>query len=241
MNDEKKRPAARARASIAQVLIIGSMSMILSGAVLAQDAQSANGESIAHAGVPPSVPPCIACHGAMGEGNVQSGFPRLAGLSSGYLVTQLADFASGARQNPVMAPIAKAMQPDVRTSVSEYFASLPAPSASSPPAQADALGKEIALHGNWKNDVPACVSCHGDQGSGVGAVFPALSGQPAVYIKAQLSAWKAGTRAAGPLGLMGDIARRLSDNEADAVAAYFASLPAASQRISENSAKEAAR
>ena len=216
--------------------------MILSGAVLAQGAQNANGESIAHTGVPPSVPACIACHGAMGEGNAQSGFPRLAGLSSGYLATQLADFASGARQNAVMAPIAKAMQPDARTSVSEYFASLPAPSVSSQPAQlADALGKEIALHGIWKNDVPACVACHGEQGSGVGDVFPALSGQPAAYIKAQLSAWKAGTRTAGPLGLMGDIARRLSDNEADAVAAYFASLPAAAQRISEKGAKEAAR
>jgi cytochrome c553 len=238
MNSERKRTRARVCAS----LIAGSMSMIVSGAALAKDAQAASGETIAHAGMPPSVPPCIACHGAAREGNAQSAFPRLEGLSSGYLAAQLADFASGARQNAVMAPIARAMPPGARADIANYFASLPVPSASSQSAQqVDVLGKEIALHGNWKNDVPACVSCHGDQGSGVGDAFPALSGQPAAYIKAQLSAWKAGTRAPGPLGLMGDIARRLSNKEADAAASYFASLPATSQHVSQKRAREVAR
>jgi cytochrome c553 len=200
-------------------------------------AQTADGATIAHAGVPPSVPACIACHGAAGEGNAQAGFPRLAGLSAGYLTAQLNDFASGARQQPVMAPIAKGMTPEARTSVAAYFASLPAPAASKTSTSPDAAGEQLALHGNWKNGVPACVSCHGDHGSGIGDAFPAIAGQPAAYIKTQLSAWKAGTRAPGPMGLMNDVAKRLSDREADAVALYFASLPAAA----ESSAQGAAR
>ncbi|HHZ88801.1 MAG TPA: c-type cytochrome [Chromatiaceae bacterium] len=36
---------------------------------------------------------CTACHGANGEGNWDTGFPRLAGLHPTYLVKQLNDFA----------------------------------------------------------------------------------------------------------------------------------------------------
>ncbi len=36
---------------------------------------------------------CLSCHGAAGEGNAQTGFPRLAGLNEGYLYKQLQDFA----------------------------------------------------------------------------------------------------------------------------------------------------
>ncbi|KXU84644.1 hypothetical protein CR51_41590 [Caballeronia megalochromosomata] len=235
MNNETLTIRTMARALIAGV------SMLTCAAALAQTPEVAKGDAIAHAGVPPSVPACIACHGALGEGNAQAGFPRLAGLSASYLTAQLNDFASGARQQPVMAPIAKGMTPDARASVSAYFASLPAPVSTSTSApKPDALGEQLALHGNWKNGVPACVSCHGDQGSGVGDAFPAIAGQPAAYIKAQLAAWKTNTRAPGPLGLMSAVAKRLSDKEADAAATYFASLPAA-QHAPENGTQGAAR
>jgi cytochrome c553 len=228
MNNETLTIKAMMRASIA------SISMLTCAASFAQTPNIAQGEGIAHNGLPPAAPACISCHGAKGEGNPQAGFPRLAGLSANYLAAQLNDFASGARQQPVMAPIAKAMPEDARANVAAYFASLPAldaasASASSSAVKPDAAGEQLALHGNWKSGVPACVSCHGDHGSGVGDAFPALAGQSAAYIKTQLAAWKAGTRAPGPLGLMRDIARRLSDQEADAAATYFASLPASGQ------------
>lgn len=54
------------------------------------------------------VPACTSCHGANGEGNVQTGFPRLAGLDTGYLAKQLQDYA---RELPtagvVIEPIAR--------------------------------------------------------------------------------------------------------------------------------------
>jgi cytochrome c553 len=47
--------------------------------------------------------PCAACHGP--DGNSQSPeFPRLAGQHADYLARALADYKSGARKNPIMAP-----------------------------------------------------------------------------------------------------------------------------------------
>ncbi|MFA5170158.1 MAG: c-type cytochrome [Sulfuriferula sp.] len=40
-----------------------------------------------------AVPGCVACHGAHGEGIEAAGYPRLAGLNSGYIEKQLKDLA----------------------------------------------------------------------------------------------------------------------------------------------------
>ena len=69
-------------------------------------------------------------------------------------------------------------------------------------------------------------SCHGPQGIGVGTTFPRLAGQPKAYLAAQLVAFQKGSRANDPLHLMRNVASQLSTAQIDAVAAYFASLPA---------------
>ncbi len=84
------------------------------------------------------------------------------------------------------------------------------------------LDDRLALYGRWSDEVPACVQCHGENGSGVGSVFPPLARQPAGYIAAQLQAWKEGTRKGEPLGLMQAIAGRLSEQDMHGVADYFA-------------------
>lgn len=40
-----------------------------------------------------SIPGCVACHGAHGEGIEAAGYPRLAGLNAGYIEKQLKDLA----------------------------------------------------------------------------------------------------------------------------------------------------
>jgi cytochrome c553 len=45
-----------------------------------------------------------------------------------------------------------------------------------------------------------------------------------------LKAWKEGKRSNDPLNLMTGVVSRLSDKEIEAVAAYFASLPASPQQ-----------
>ena len=111
--------------------------------------------------------------------------------------------------------------------VTAYFA---AQASTAPPEKVDpalaARGARIALSGLWEKDVPACISCHGPGGHGVGAHFPALAGQYASYIAKQLNAWRIGTRSNDPQDLMKGIAQRLSPADIAAVAAYFASQPA---------------
>lgn len=170
---------------------------------------------------------CVSCHGARGEG--MANFPRLAGVGAAYLRSQLEAFASGARKNPIMQPIAQALTPHQRGQVSAYFASLPSPPAvpdrtARAPSEA---GVWLATRGRWDDAVPACAQCHGPGGVGVGEDFPPLAGQPSAYLADQLRAWQSGGRHPGPLGLMETIARKLKPVDIQAVSDYYGGLAGA--------------
>ena len=203
----------------------------------------ADGASIARTGTG-AAPACQTCHGPAGEGFAQANFPRLAGLGASYLKRQLDAFADGTRQNASMMPIAKALSVADRNEVAKYYAALPAPATApavsattAPSATTDSaatpvvsVGATLATRGRWAVSLPACEQCHGPGGRGAGPEFPALTGQSATYLAAQLTAWKTGTRPPGPLGLMSVVSKKLSDAEVLAVADYFASLPAKASR-----------
>lgn len=75
----------------------------------------------------PAAMACVTCHGAEGEGMAVAGFPRLAGLSADYMKKQLADIASGERANPIMEPIAAALNPEEAEAVTMMLAEKPWP------------------------------------------------------------------------------------------------------------------
>ncbi|MEE7459741.1 cytochrome c [Methylorubrum populi] len=189
--------------------------------------------SIASNGSADGAPACGSCHGANGEGNSNAGFPRLSGLAADYLLRQLASFAGAGRASEVMQPIASALSEPERRALASYYAGLPAWKAEGgepPDGQLVVRGRALAKSGDWARGMPGCPQCHGPVGQGVGAVFPALAGQPAAYAAAQLAAWKNKTRANDPLGLMAGVAEKLTDDEAAAVSAYYASLPVPATR-----------
>ncbi|MGJ8693073.1 MAG: c-type cytochrome [Thalassotalea sp.] len=66
---------------------------------------------------------CSACHGAAGISAVPM-YPNLAGQKEAYLAKQLKDFKSGARKDPIMAPMAMALTDADVANISAYFASL---------------------------------------------------------------------------------------------------------------------
>ncbi|TAN05183.1 MAG: c-type cytochrome [Rhodanobacteraceae bacterium] len=189
--------------------------------------------TIAQHGNGRGAPACASCHGAEGGGQAAAGFPRLAGLNAAYLRKQLDDFANGTRANPVMQPIAAALNESERKTMAEYYHRMPVPAALSKPVTrmpADhSLGARLALRGLWGKQVPACVACHGPHGIGVGAHFPPLAGQPAAYIAAQLNDWKQGTRHNDPLALMQHVSSALDEQDIHAVAAWFAAQPLAAK------------
>ncbi len=179
-------------------------------------------------GSPPSVAACSSCHGPSGEGNAAAGFPRLAGLGAAYLGAQLDSFASNARPNPVMGPIAKALTPAQRQGLASYYASLhtkfsrvAVDDTAIRPAN---VGAWLANRGRWNDGLPACIGCHGSGGAGVAPTFPPLAGQPASYLSAQLNDWKAGKREPGPQALMAQVAAKLSASDINNVSEYFGAL-----------------
>lgn len=170
---------------------------------------------------------CEACHGADGKG-LPNIAPMLAGLNADYLENQLILYSKGSRQNQLMKPMADQLSdPTQRREIAEYFSNLPSYTFDSLEQRGASVKMEspyrkLVYQGDWDRDIPACATCHGPSGMGVG-MFPRLASQHADYTKAQLLAWKNGTRSGDPLNMMGNIAKKLTDEEITHLAEYFAS------------------
>lgn len=67
----------------------------------------------------------------------------------------------------------------------------------------------------------ACAVCHGPLGLAAVPDAPNLAGQPAIYLSAQLKAFRSGARVHEVMGL---IAKPLSDTDISDLAAWYASL-----------------
>lgn len=65
----------------------------------------------------------------------------------------------------------------------------------------------------------ACAICHGTDGRGDGKVLPPLAGMPREHLASQMRAFRDGQR---PATVMHQIARGYTDEQIDALAAWFA-------------------
>lgn len=169
---------------------------------------------------------CFACHGLQGQGDGTGAFPRLTGQGAWYLYKQLKDYASGARPNDIMSPIAKMLTDAEMEAVAAYYSVQEAPYAPQPEASPKLmqLGGALAAVGSQEIGVQGCNNCHGPAGQGIPPVYPYLAGQYAEYVELQLQLWREGVRKNDPLGIMKNIAERLSPEQSRAVAVYFESV-----------------
>lgn len=166
---------------------------------------------------------CFVCHGLDGAGDASGAFPRLSGQAAWYLYKQLKDYASGARPNDIMSPIARLLTDQEMEEVAVYYAAQRAPAArtTDPDPRSLQAGGAISARGLPGKEVAACVNCHGAAGRGLPPSFPYLAGQYAPYTELQMMLWKRGERRNDPLGVMRHIAQQLSPEEIRALAAYF--------------------
>ncbi len=67
----------------------------------------------------------------------------------------------------------------------------------------------------------ACAVCHGQNGISIAPDAPHLAGQPAIYVAAQLRAYRSGERKHEVMAVM---AKPLSDDDIQNLAAWFASI-----------------
>ena len=166
---------------------------------------------------------CSACHGMDGN-SLSPEWPNLAGQHESYIVKQLGDFKGGQRQNVLMSPMAMILSDQDMADLAAYFSSQTPRGGEADPAKLK-LGQRVYRSGNVNGHVMACAGCHGPAGRGnAPAAYPAIQGQHATYVAAQLRAYKAGTRTTDPNQMMRNITAQLSEEEIDAVASYVQGL-----------------
>jgi cytochrome c553 len=168
---------------------------------------------------------CGACHGADGN-SVNPQWPSIAGQGAPYLVRQLEAFQNGERTNILMSSQAMTLTEQDMKDVAVFFAAQPA--AAKPVADPALVEKGQALYrgGDKESGAAACLTCHGPTGRGNPAArYPLLRGQHATYVAATLREYATDARKSdGATKIMRDIAKRLSEDDIVAVAAYVQGL-----------------
>jgi cytochrome c553 len=216
-----------------QALLAGGLA--LAAAALAHAADLDAGRAVVVGGEEAALTPCFMCHGLDGVGDSAGAFPRMTGQAAFYLYKQLVDYASGARPNDVMSPIAREMSEAQMADVAFYYSVLDAAFAPAPAVRPEVLarGRRLAEDGLPEADVTACNQCHGEDGSGDPPLFPYLAGQYAPYAALQLQLWQQDRRRNDGLDVMRNLAKALSAEDIEAVALYYETLrPGAQTHVS---------
>lgn len=136
---------------------------------------------------------CQGCHGVNGQGNVELGAPRIAGLDAQYIGQQLANFRDGRRGagdsfGAQMIAIAAMLDDTTIGRLSAYVGAMP----------------ELTVPWTLKGDQRAgqstfatCAACHGPNGEGNATLGgPRLAGMSDWYLARQFSAFASGKRGA---------------------------------------------
>jgi len=166
---------------------------------------------------------CSNCHGVDGN-SVSPNFPKLAGQQETYFIAQMTGFQSHGRSDPAgfeyMWGLSRSLtEAQIKGLAAYYAAQVPGKlRASAPQAQIDA-GKAIFKTGVAAKEVPACTTCHGDQGQG-NDKFPRIAGQHDDYIVKQLMVFQR-TNQRPDGAVMKTVAHGLSQQNIEDVAAFL--------------------
>jgi cytochrome c553 len=180
---------------------------------------------------------CLECHGAPAEGQGFSTgsdgkFARLGGQQYEYIVKQVKDFRSGKRKHEFMQMMARTISDADLADIAAYFAAQPPMPAATAPAPATALAAapqhgnaaQLYAHGDPARKLPACASCHGENGKGMAGVAPVIGGQGKAYLAQQLHDWRNGSRKNSAGDVMNQFSKPLSDAEIEALARYVSGM-----------------
>jgi cytochrome c553 len=165
---------------------------------------------------------CGGCHNPDGNSVIPEN-PKLAGLHPKYLARQLDDFKAGKRTNPIMDSIIPMVDESEFKALAKYFSEQKRLPGTSEKPDLVAKGQQIYEEGVMATAAPACGGCHGADGAG-NDKFPRLNGQNPAYVVAQLMNFKNGVRTNDPKAVMQAVAKRLNEEEINAVAEYIVTL-----------------
>jgi cytochrome c553 len=166
---------------------------------------------------------CQSCHGEDGNSNNPL-CPNLAGQTPIYIEKQILDFQTGKRVDSIMTGISQGIisEQDAKD-IAAYFGSRKLMAG----YKGNKMGQIIYREGKPEKSLIACTSCHGENGKGKlddNHAYPVIGGQTDDYIAKQLRDLRSGARHNDPDNIMGNIARKLSDEEIEALADYVSGL-----------------
>jgi cytochrome c553 len=164
---------------------------------------------------------CVACHGERGISPDPQN-PHLAGQSAIAIYKQLHDYQSGSRTHDVMTGIAQGLDEQQILDVAAHYGA--SPRLELDPTTAEVVDEEIIRlveRGDPARGLPACNSCHGATAGGP-LETPTLSHQNRQYLARQLRAYRAGERRNDIYTRMRSVASRLTDQEIEKLATFYA-------------------
>jgi len=158
--------------------------------------------------IPAVLSQCFACHGPNGRSEYND-WPSLAGQKQSYLLQQLMEFKSGARNHPMMQPVVDVLSDDDLKTAADYLSVQPPPLPHIEPGTTMTRPAAAAV----------CIACHDNAAL---PTEPYLNAQQADYLAAQLRAFKTGARQDAVMQAM---TQNLSEQDITDLALYFSAQP----------------
>jgi cytochrome c553 len=153
---------------------------------------------------------CLGCHGIDGYKNAYPMYsvPELRGQNPEYLVIALHGYRDGDRSHITMHSQTESLSEQDMLDIAAFLA-----------------GKPLVPSGKSQGTVPQaaqlCVSCHGQDGVAVAAIYPSLAGQHEDYLVRALDEYRHGGR---KNVVMKQFASNLKDEDIAVIAAYYSKL-----------------
>ncbi|GGC57842.1 cytochrome c [Undibacterium terreum] len=174
--------------------------------------------------VPTNAQMCFVCHGPGGMGSLENA-PRLAGRPAEYLEHALTMFKSGTRASPIMQTVAQQLTEQDIQNLSIYFSQQRPTRLPRPVAEGTLIEAGRVLAESGAGPVPACFSCHGPGGKGVGTRFPSIAGESPEFLVSRLHQFQERAKTIPIVaGSMTAVASQMSNTEIEQAAAYLSQI-----------------
>ncbi len=162
---------------------------------------------------------CGTCHGEKGNKPLQPDYPEIAGQNVPYLLQQMRDIKSGARDNAqsiAMKGVMHLVNGEERVLRADYINTLtPAPTAGPDP---ESEGAKLFA-------TKTCTACHGPDGkSPLLPEYPRIAGHSAAYALRQMQDIKSGARSNGQALAMKGIMHLVDDEQMRILADYLSTM-----------------
>ncbi|MEO0364080.1 MAG: c-type cytochrome [Pseudomonadota bacterium] len=164
---------------------------------------------------------CLGCHGIEGYRNAYPAYrvPKLGGQHDAYLQIALKAYRSGERSHATMKAQAGSLSDQDIADLAAYFA------GQEPLSESETVTSRVK---EGKEKSQTCAACHGENGVSNNPIWPNLAGQHKDYLANALgqyrlaNATKTGGENVRKNAVMAGLAAALTDDDIEALAAYFA-------------------